>query len=118
MLVETISTSTPEPEYDELDRAMFDALLDYRDDLHSCGRPLSESLHDVSKANSEQVQYVVGTQTCRACQALDKFHAELYKRDAKLREAGRNPDAWRLHTVVPDYVAQALVATGGAAEKT
>lgn len=98
---------------------MVDALLNWREDLHTCGRPLSESLHDPDKSPDEQIEYVVGVETCRACQALDKFHAQKAEdpNEKKLREAGRNPDSWRLPTVMPASEAAALVASGQAAER-
>lgn len=114
---ETNATTTTEAEYDEIDLAMIDALLDWRADLHSCGRPLSESLHDPTRPGRDQAQYVVGTQTCRACQALDKRQAERHKDDKALIEAGRNPDAWRLDTVVLKTEAAAMVEAGQAVEK-
>lgn len=116
-LVETIRTSTPDPEYDDTDREMYAALTAWREDLHSCGRPLSESLHDPDQPNDEQIQYVVGTQVCRACQALDRRHAQRTEEDKALVEAGRTPSSWRLDVVVPVADAAALVAAGEASQK-
>ena len=94
--------TTREPEWDETDRAMIDAYQDWRADLHSCGRPLSESLHDPD-SDKPDPDYQVAIETCRACMALDKAAAARANSasDKALREAGRNPDSWREVSVFP-----------------
>lgn len=92
--------TTREPEWDEVDRILLDAYLNWKADLHTCGRPLSESLHDPD-SDEPDPDYQVGVETCRACMALDRHHVEQSKSDKKLRDAGRNPDSWRMTTVVP-----------------
>lgn len=94
------ATTTREPEWDDIDRALIDAYLTWKADLHTCGRPLSESLHDPD-SDEPDPDYQVGTETCRACMALDRWHADQAKNDEPLRKAGRNPDSWRLRTVLP-----------------
>lgn len=106
--------ASSEPEWDEIDRAMFDAYLDWRADLHTCGRPLSESLYDPDSDDPDP-DYKVGVEICRACRALDKDHADRAKDDAALREAGRTPESWRLKTVLP---AKDVAAAVAASQKT
>lgn len=88
--------TTREPEWDEIDRAMVDALVDYRNDLHVCGRPLSEALWDSDK---ESPEYHVSVEVCLACQALDKDDAERAGKDKAMRDGGRNPEGWRVKTI-------------------
>lgn len=92
--------TTREPEWDEIDRALVDVYLNWKADLHVCGRPLTESLHDPASSQPDP-NYQVGTETCRACMALDKHHADQAKLDEPLRQQGRNPDSWRMTTVLP-----------------
>lgn len=98
---------------------MLDKLKDWEADLHVCGRPLSESLHDYDKPADEQIRYAVGTTTCRACQALDRVQAERGRtpEEKAMREAGRNPESWRIDQVVPLDVKDNLLAGGQAAER-
>lgn len=107
------TVTSVEPEWDEFDRAMIDAYLDYRSDLHTCGRPLSESLKDDDKPDP---QYQVGYEVCRACAAFDKFSAEQAKKDKDLHEAGRHPESYRITTVLPlaelpEETQQAIIAS-------
>jgi hypothetical protein len=90
--------TTREPEWDEVDRAMVDVYLDHRADLHTCGRPLSESLKDTDKPDPD---YQVVQEICLACMAYDKYQAEQTKADEPLREQGRHPDSYRVHTMRP-----------------
>lgn len=90
--------TTREPEYDDTDRAMFDAYHDIKADVHTCGRPLSESLKDPDVPDPD---YQVSVEVCRACMAYDKFRAEHAKSDDDLRTQGRHPETYRIHTVLP-----------------
>ncbi|GAA1436292.1 hypothetical protein GCM10009616_35720 [Microlunatus lacustris] len=92
--------TTREPEWDEIDRALIDAYLNWKGDLHVCGRPLTESLHD-EDSDEPDPDYQVAVETCRACMALDKDRARRTEADKTLRDAGRNPDSWRVETVLP-----------------
>lgn len=97
-LVRTVSTR--EPEFDEIDRAMINAVLDFQADKHSCGRPLSESLKD-DDPDWQDPLYQVGVQVCMACMAYDKYQAAHRGDDKTLTDAGRDPSSWRIHTLVP-----------------
>lgn len=70
---------------------------DWLADLHTCGRPMSESLRVEGAPDPD---YVVGTRICTACMALEKHRAERAKGDERAREDGLNPDGWRLDHVV------------------
>lgn len=90
--------TTREPEFDDIDRSMFDAWLDYRADLHTCGQPLSESLKDPDKPDPD---YQVAVEECRACKAYAAFRAEHAEADEALRAKGMDPGSYRIHTVMP-----------------
>jgi hypothetical protein len=68
---------TTEPEWDDHNRAVVSAYLDYQAELHTCGRPLSESLHVAGQPDPE---YVIGELTCVACRKsaayVEKHHKE------------------------------------------
>lgn len=82
---------------------MHDALLDWRADLHSCGRPLSESLQLAGRPDPD---YVIGEMVCLACRKLDEHRAIRAKGDEQARKDGRQPDTYRLDRV--DTRAEAL----------
>jgi hypothetical protein len=76
---------------------MVDAYLDWKADLHTCGRPMSESLRLLGRDDPE---YVVATLECVACEELEKHRAARSKVDAKSYEnSGVNPSVWRLERV-------------------
>lgn len=89
-------SSVTESVWDEYERALVDAYQDYRADLHTCGRPMSESLRVAGRPDPE---YVVGTSICVGCMALDQKRAARQKADEKAHERGEHPEAWRLDTV-------------------
>jgi hypothetical protein len=74
---------------------MIDAYLDWKSDLHTCGRPMSESLRLLGR---DDPQYVVGTLECVACEELERFRAQRSKTDEKVYERV-NPNYWRLDRV-------------------
>lgn len=76
---------------------MVDAYLDWKADLHTCGRPMSESLRLLGRDDPE---YVIGTLECVACEELEKHRAQRSRADEKVHEkSGVNPNAWRLDRV-------------------
>jgi hypothetical protein len=83
---------------DPYERALIDAYLDWKTDLHTCGRHLSESLQG-ARDDIDEESYAAGYQVCSACMALEYRRAELAKADEAERERGRNPEAWRLWRV-------------------
>lgn len=90
-------TETESPWEDPHELATVDAYLDWKSDLHSCGRPMSESLR---LAGREDPAYVVGTLECTACQELERHRAARSKVDEKsYGDSGVNPNVWRLDQV-------------------
>lgn len=69
--------SRQEPDWDERSRLVLWAYMDYEADLHTCGRPLSESLF---VAGAPRPQYDVLERTCLACQRLEE-HAQNKHKD-------------------------------------
>lgn len=71
------TVQTRAPEWDDHNRAVVSAYLDYKAELHTCGRPLSESLHLEGKPDPD---YVVGELVCTACRTsaryIDKHHKD------------------------------------------
>lgn len=72
------TVETREPEWDAHNRAVVAAYLDYRTELHSCGRPLSEALHVEGRPDPD---YVVGELTCTACAASDRYVKKHHPKD-------------------------------------
>lgn len=87
-----------EPEWDEIDRTMIATHQDWEADLHSCGRPRSESLKDTDKPDPE---YQPMIEVCLACQAIDRDVVKSRPGDEKYTEAGGNPESWRIRSVLP-----------------
>lgn len=69
---------TAEPEWDAHNRAVVTVYLDYRSELHQCGRPLSESLHVEGRPDPE---YVVGELRCVACRRSADYVDKHHKKD-------------------------------------
>lgn len=88
-----LKSSWTDPDYDEYDRALVDVYKDWLADLHTCGRPMSESLRVNDRDDPD---YVVGTRICTACMELEITRAQRAKSDEAMREKGINPDSWRL----------------------
>ena len=82
--------------FDDHDLALVDAYKDWLADLHTCGRPMSESLRVEDRDDPD---YVVGTRICTACMALEQARAGRARADETDRENGLNPDVWRLDHV-------------------
>lgn len=74
----THTITSPDPEWDERNRAIVLAFMAYRNDIHSCGRPLSESLH---KAGQPDPEYVMGELVCVACKRSDEYVKRHHKKD-------------------------------------
>lgn len=77
-------TST-EPEWDDYERALVDAYLDWKADLHSCGHPLTETLLEAGKPAP---RYQAGFTVCAACLALSNAQQAQAKKDAPVEKAG------------------------------
>ena len=89
-----ISHTVPEPEWDELDNALVDALENWQAGVHTCGHHESEQL-------DPDAVFVAGYTVCKACQALQAAQEKQAKTDKPEREAGHNPDfprRWRIRT--------------------
>ena len=93
-----VSTWT-ESVWDEYERALVDAWQDWRNSLHKCGRPRSESFRMDGK---DDPTYGFIKWECAACEALEREQARLQGKVHKDdQEAGVNPAAWRELEVVP-----------------
>lgn len=87
----TLST-VPEPEWDEFDNALVDALENWQAGVHSCGH------HESEQADPDAV-FVAGYTVCKACEALQAAQEKQAKTDEPERKRGHNPDFarwWRL----------------------
>lgn len=94
---------------DPYERATVDAYLDWKADLHVCGRPMSEALKDAQPGIDEE-SYRSGYRTCYACMALEYERAGTAHGDKDLRERGIDPESWRLWHVELKPEAAALLA--------
>ncbi|RCK68264.1 hypothetical protein DT076_16580 [Desertihabitans brevis] len=99
--------TTREPEYNADDLAWFHALAEYEADLHTCGRPLSESL---KREGHTGPKYVVGEAICRACMALDSHLAKRAAADKAIRDKGFHPEAYRQYSIHTEDEMAAIVA--------
>lgn len=85
--------------WDEYERALVDAYQDWRNSLHKCGRPRSESFRTEGQ---DPPVYGFLKWECAACEALEREQARLHNSTTKSdRDAGVNPDAWRELEVLP-----------------
>lgn len=82
--------------WNDYERMLLDALTDWEDGLHTCGRHMSESLQLVGRPDP---QYVVGEQICLGCKALDQFWANRAKAWEKAHKDGRHPERYTLPRV-------------------
>lgn len=88
-----------------------DGLADWEADLHSCGRPMSESLRLTGR---DDPVYVVGRKICVACKELDREQKALNDSWEKAHESGYRPERYTLLTVHTIAEAQQMVAEQGA----
>jgi hypothetical protein len=71
-----------------------DAYKDVLADLHTCGRPMSESLRVAGRPDPK---YRRAVRECVACEVLERSRAAQAKRDEEsIQETGVNPAAWQL----------------------
>lgn len=92
-------SSWTESVWDEHERALVDAWQDWRNSLHKCGRPRSESFR---VPGQDDPVYGFIKWECAACEALEREQARLHKAVKKDdQDAGINPAAWRELEVVP-----------------
>ena len=73
-----------------------EALVDWEEGLHDCGRHMSESLRLVGR---EDPVYVVGQKICLACKELDRTIRAQYKQWEKAHEEGYRPERYTLNSV-------------------
>lgn len=79
---------------DPYQRAILDTYLNWRANLHHCGRPLTESLLG-ARPDIDEFSYAAGYQVCYACMALHQRQVEVNKEDKPQHERGWSPNAWR-----------------------
>ena len=87
-----------------------EALSDYEDGLHSCGRHMSESLRLLGRPDPE---YVVGQRVCLACKELDATQAGLAKKWEQSHKDGRHPERYTLLNVYTKDEAKAIAQKQG-----
>jgi predicted Fe-S protein YdhL (DUF1289 family) len=76
------STTTREPEWDDIDQAIIACYVDYKNGLcPDCGRPLDEALKDLNKPDDQQPQYRGFYHWCLACYALERAQHKESERD-------------------------------------
>lgn len=80
-----LTYTVAEPEWDEYERALVDAYLDWKADLHSCGHPLTETLMEAGKPPA---RYQAGFTVCAACVALSNAQRAQEKKDAPVEKGG------------------------------
>lgn len=100
-------TETESP-WDPFQLALVDALEDWEADLHTCGRPMSESLRLTGR---DDPIYVVGRKICVACKELDREQKALGDQWEKAHEAGYHPESYTLLTVHTIAEAQRMIAS-------
>lgn len=93
-----------EPEWDEWDNALIDALENWNAGVHSCG-------HHESEQDSPGAVFVAGYTACKACEALQAAQETQRAADAPAIKNGKNPDfprRWRVRlTTAAEYLAEA-----------
>lgn len=90
--------SQTESVWNDHERLLLDALTDWEENLHTCGRQLSESLSRRLEGVPDP-EYTVANQECVACKALDQFWANRAKEWKKAHEDGRHPERYTLPQV-------------------
>lgn len=90
--------TTTESDWNDYERLLLDALTDWEENLHTCGRQLSESLSRRLEGVSDPL-YTVASQECVACKALDQFWANRTKEWKKQHEDGYRPERYTLPRV-------------------
>ena len=94
-----IVRTTPEPEWDDFDVALVDALRNWEAGLFSCGHHRSES--------DPELVHEVGYRVCRVCDALQEAQEKQKGSDKAELDAGRNPDFPRRWWAAPMTRAEA-----------
>ncbi len=95
-----ITHTTTEPEWDTLDQALIDELLNWQAGVHKCGH------HETENTNRDLV-HVASFTVCKACQALQRAQDQQAQLDKPAIKAGRNPDYARRWVVQAMSRAQA-----------
>jgi hypothetical protein len=83
--------------WDDHERALVDALYDWRADRHSCGQQLKESLHVEGRPDPD---LIVGELTCLGCKAEAEWYASKSEGWARAHEKGLHPERWTLPLVM------------------
>jgi len=89
-------SSHTESVWDDHERMLLDALTDWENDQHICGRPASESLRLIGR---EDTRYVVGEKICVGCKAIDDWAAARHEAWKQAQEKGHRPWTYTLPTV-------------------
>ena len=92
--------------WNDYERLLVDALADWEDGLHTCGRHMSESLKLEGRPDP---RYVVGARICLACKELDAHLAALAKGWEKAHKDNRHPERYTLHNVYLLEEAQQMI---------
>ena len=97
--------------WNDYERTLMDALGAWENDLHTCGRPMSESLRVIGRPDPE---YAVAAQICVGCQQLDGWWATRKDMLEKAHEDGRHPETYMLPRVYSqDELKQLWESQGG-----
>lgn len=94
--------------WDDYERALVDALQDWRNGLHKCGIPRSKGFKVDGIPTAEDFAAI--RFECAACEALEIEQARLAKGDAKRHEDGIHPESWRELRVMSMEDARLLAA--------
>lgn len=94
-----VASTWTESVWDDHERALVDAWQDWRNSLHKCGIPRSQSFKVDGFPSAED--FAVPHFECAACEALEIEQARLAKADEKQHEKGIHPSAWRELQVMP-----------------
>lgn len=80
-----VTHTTVDPEWDEWDQALIDALLNWQAGVHRCGH------HETEQADPDTV-FVAGYSVCKACEALQQAQRRQAEQDKPRIKDGQNPD--------------------------
>lgn len=99
--------------WNDYERMLVDAYLDWKNGIHRCGRHLSESLHLEGRPDPK---YVVGFQSCLGCKAeIEAEHrfAEKWRQGRNEKDRSPNPLSWMIPHVYSEAEAAEVAARQG-----
>lgn len=99
--------------WNDYERLLVDAYLNWKEGIHRCGRHLSESLELKGRPNP---QYVVGFQTCLGCKAeaeAEHRYLQKWKQGRKETDTSPNPLGWMLPRVYSEAEAAEVAKNQG-----